>query len=70
MKEVFLYACEICGNVVIEYGDCGNSHLYMCNSCNGGTFHNKILIMVKALDNDEEAHVFVVEEKDDNKKEE
>jgi len=67
--EVYLYGCEICQSIVFLYQDCGRVHLQMCKSCNGGTFHNKIVLTTKwniEHDKKELCPVFAIEEKEDD----
>lgn len=66
--EIFLYGCGVCDNVICLYSDYGRVHLHMCTSCNGGTFHEKIIIGTKYskdIPNLFEGYVFMLEEKKD-----
>lgn len=76
MKEVYLYACDICSTVKINVRDTGTVWCVMCQACRECQFHYKVTVCRVTTDKDKEnkeyTYGFAVEEKkhvDGNKKE-
>ena len=61
--EVYLYGCEVCSTVTYSARDNGSVWATMCQVCRGCEFHEKINIMIKTPDDENEVHVFAIKGK-------
>lgn len=64
MREVFIYACDVCDAVKMNYRDTGSVWCTMCSGCKECQFHNKVTLGKKYVMG-EWVYMLTVEEKKD-----